>query len=106
MDNELFELFVDAINKTRLVSITVNSIEKGVITRKCVPFDFGQSRKYNDGVERYHFLSLDSPEGSHNLSIIPSQLIQIEVLDECFKPSSYITWKPKWFLKRDWGIYS
>lgn len=101
------EKLVQAINDKKLVMLKFNSNEKGVIERRCVPFDFGPSRKYKDGQSRYHFYDLDSPSSNHNLSILPSQIINIEVLNNSFDPKDYVTGKPvTWFLKRDWGQYS
>jgi hypothetical protein len=98
--------FIEAINKTKLVSIACNSYEKGIIRRKCIPFDFGLSNKYKDGLNRFHFLDLDSPDGKHNLSILPEQLFDLSILDEIFNPADYIWWAPKWHIARDWGKYS
>lgn len=101
-----YENFIDAIICTQLVQVSINSKEKGFIKRICVPFDFGPSRKFKDGIERYHFLDLDSPDGPHNLSILPDQLIDLEVLDNKFDPADYIHWTPNWYVARDWGKYS
>lgn len=101
------EKFVQAINQKKLVLLKFDSNEKGTITRMCVPYDFGPSRRYKDGLNRYHFYDLDSPSSNHNLSILPSQIIDIEILENRFEPKDYVTWNPiKWFLKRDWGAYS
>lgn len=98
--------FINAINNKRVLEVKFNSKEKGVIVRKCIPFDFATSKRYKDNIERYHFYDLDSPSGKHNLSILPEQIIEIKVLDETFNPSDYITWKTNWSISRDWGIYS
>ncbi len=83
------------------------SNEKGIIERQCVPFDYGPGARIKDGLDRYHFYDLDSPDGKHNLSILPSQLIEITLSGKTFEPHDYVTWKPiKWIIKRDWGIYS
>jgi len=100
------DLFLEAIKKKKKVKVVVNSKEKGLIKRVCIPFDFGPSRMHKDGKHRYHFYDLDSPEGPHNLSILPEQLIKMEVLDENFEPKDYVKWKPSWFIHRDWGKYS
>ena len=97
------DLFIQAIHQKRLVTVTIDSNEKGIITRKCICYDYGPSRRYKDGLNRYHFNDLDSPDGMHNLSILPAQLIWMEVLEETFEPGDYITWIPTWFIKRDWG---
>jgi hypothetical protein len=100
------EIFLQAIFKKCIVKITISTHEKGVIERFCIPFDFGPSRKYKDNLDRYHFYDLDSPEGKHNLSILPEKLISISMTENKFEPENYISWKPKWFIKRDWGVYS
>jgi hypothetical protein len=102
MDN----LFKQAIDDMLLVQLTFNANDKGIITRTCVPFDFGPSRRYKDGENRYHFYDLDSPDGNHNLSILPEQVVEFELTNENFEPGDYIKWTPNWFYKRDWGKYS
>lgn len=100
------ETMLEAINQMLIVRVTFNSHEKGVISRTCIPFDFGPSRRYKDGLDRYHFYDLDSPEGSHNLSILPEQIASITLTGDNFDPSDYITWTPNWIIKRNWGKYS
>lgn len=100
------EIFLKAIHEKKLVEIVFNSFEKGVITRICIPFDYGPSRKYKDNRERYHFFDLNSPEGKHNLPVLPEQLMKIRILDKNFNPSDYVKWTPRWFVSRDWGDYS
>ncbi|MDY0780430.1 hypothetical protein [Tenacibaculum sp. IB213877] len=99
-------LFLKAINNKLIVKVTFNSTNKGILTRNCIPFDLGPSRRFKDKAQRYHFLVLDGIEGRHNLSILPSQLLNIELTDKEFNPANFVKWKPKWFFKRNWGIYS
>ncbi|MBS1504537.1 MAG: hypothetical protein JST32_20925 [Bacteroidetes bacterium] len=101
-----YDIFIFAINEKRHTRVMVNSYEKGIIERTCIPFDFGPSRRYKDGLDRYHFYDLDSPDGKHNLSILPDQLLNIEFLDIIFDPAEYVTWTPNWFVTRDWGMHS
>lgn len=101
-----YEKFIYAIHNKNMLNLTFDSKQKGVITRLCIPFDYGPSRRYSDGGDRYHFYDLNSPDGKHNLSIVPEQVLKIEVLDRKFEPVDYIHWKPNWFVKRDWGEYS
>jgi len=100
------EILIKAINNKKIVKVKVDTYEKWIIERHCIPFDFWPSRKYKDWLNRYHFWDLDSPEKKHNLSIIPEQLIDIEITDENFNPWDYVKWTPNWFIKRDWWIYS
>ena len=102
----IYEIFISSIHDIKLVKIQCDSKEKGIIERICVPFDHGPSRKYKDGLDRFHFYDLDSPDGKHNLSILPEQLIAIEVQNTVFEPGNYISWTPNWFVKRDWGKFS
>lgn len=98
-----YEKFIDAIHNKKMILLKFNSKEKGVITRLCIPFDYGPSRRYKDDLDRYHLYDLDSPEEKHNLSILSEQVINIEVLNKDFEPSDYVSWQPNWFVKRDWG---
>jgi len=101
------ELFLKSIHDKKMVEIIFDSIDKGVITRKCIPYDYGPSRKYRDNRDRYHLYDLNSPEGKHNLSILPEQLLNLDILNQNFEPSDYVTWSPtKWFIPRDWGEHS
>lgn len=98
------DIFLDAIHQKKLVTVIFNSKEKGIITRKCVPFDFGPSKKDKSKVDKFHFWNIDS---NHNLPVLPEQLINMEILNEEFNPADYIkNWIPEWNIKRDWGKYS
>lgn len=100
------EIFFEAIKSKKIVKIRINSKDKGVIERICIPFDFGESRRYKDGLVRFHFYDLDSPEGKHNLSILPEQLLHIQITDKDFDPGDYVKWEPNWIYPRNWGSYS
>jgi hypothetical protein len=101
------EKFLQAIYDKKVIKVIFNSHEKGEIERLCLPFDFGPSRRnLKVNPDRYHLYDLDSPEGSHTLSILPKKLITIEIMNQSFDPAKYITWTPKWFIQRDWGNFS
>ncbi|MCK4997154.1 hypothetical protein KAS08_02525 [Candidatus Pacearchaeota archaeon] len=100
------EVFLYAIVNKKFVELTFKPKEKAMVTRRCIPFDFGPSRrKLKVNPSKYHFYDLDSPERPHSLSILSEQIIKIKLLNESFDPVNYITWKPpyNWFTKRDWG---
>lgn len=99
----MLKIFYKAIDERKIVEVTVDSSEKGMIVRRCIPFDYAISNRYKDGLSRYHFLTLDSPDGNHNLSILPMQLKDIKILVDSFDPATVITWKPNWTYRRDWG---
>jgi len=98
--------FIRAIQEEKLVEVVINSKEKGEIKRKCVPFDFGPSRRSKSKTDKYHFYDLNSPEGEHNLSVQPEYVKNLIILDEEFNPADFVKWKTNWFIERDWGIYS
>ena len=98
--------FVLAINEKLMVRVTYVTNDSRVLTRKCIPFDFGPSNRCKDKSYRYHFLDLDSPRGRHPLPLLPNRLVKLELTNISFNPANYINWKPKWYLKRNWGAYS
>ena len=103
----MLEKFLQAIHEKRYLSVDFIAKEDGLLrNRKCVPFDYGESRKYKDNQDRFHFLDLNSPNGKHPLALLPEQVHKIEVLNESFKPGEYVNWIPNWIISRDWGIYS
>lgn len=101
-----YDIFVASIHNKNTIKVIFDSKEKGIIERKCIPFDFGPSRRYKDGLDRLHMYDLDSPDGKHNLSILPDQLLELEILEELFNPGDFVTWAPNWIIVRDWGVHS
>lgn len=105
-------IFLNGIKDKLLINLTFKTQEKGVIKRKCVPFDFGPSKKKDsiDKTEKYHLWDLESPEvpPEHNLPVRPENIVAIELTSESFDPADYVTWTPPytWFIKRDWGQFS
>jgi len=102
--------FVSGINEKRKITLSFYSKEDGsVLIRTCAPMDFGPSRRVLNDINRYHFWDYDSDEQRHNLSLKAEQIVNIELTEDCFDPSEFITWdliKSPWFLKRDWGRWS
>lgn len=103
----MLDIFLKGIQGKKLLSVSFIAKEDGLLrVRKCVPFDYGVSRKYKDGEDRFHFYDLDSPDGRHNLSLLPEQVQSIDLLNEIFEPADYVSWTPNWIIERDWGVYS
>ncbi len=104
------EDFVKAIHDKRKVRITFLSKEdQGLLTRLCAPMDFGPSRRATDKSDRHHLWDYESDKSNHVLSLLPNQIHSIEVTDDAFDPSQFITWDTKksvWFIERNWGEYS
>lgn len=90
--------FIAAIkskNKIRLHFFSKQ--DNGVLVRTCAPMD------------RLHVWDYDSDTKRHTLSLLPNQIVEIEVLEEKFEPTDFITWNTTdspWFVARDWGVYS
>ena len=101
------KIFLSAIEDKKIVKVKVDTFEKWIIERYCVPFDYWPwRRKLKVNPNRYHFYDLDSPDGKHNLSILPEQLLKIEITENEFSPWEYVKWKPNWFVFRNWWMYS
>lgn len=108
--NQLLEVFTQAIRDKRKVRLTFFSKEDGhALVRTCAPLDFGPSRRAHDKSDRFHLWDYDSDTRRHTLSLLPNQVISIEILSETFDPEELITWDvatSPWFFPRDWGEYS
>lgn len=104
------EDFINAIHSKNKVKLTFYSKEDNtVLERTCAPMDYGPSRKAHDKSDRYHLWDYDSDQKWHTLSLLPEQIIGVEVLSETFDPAEFVTWdleKSPWFIERDWGNYS
>ena len=98
--------FIEAIHQRKLIELTFLDSGGNIKTRVCVPFDYGPSSRAKDKSDKYHFWDIDSPDGSHNLSLLQSSIIKIITLEQSFEPSKYVKWTPKWYIVRDWGLYS
>ena len=104
------ERFIEAIRARKMVRLTFFSKDdERTIVRKCAPMDYGPSRRAKEKNDRYHLWDYESDTGQHTLSINPDQVKGLEVLDEKFEPSEFVTWDTKaspWFVTRNWGPYS
>lgn len=99
----LLQEFISAIRSKNKIRVTFYSKkDQEELTRVCAPMDYGQSRVYKDGKDRFFLWDYDSDAGAHTLSILPEQVINMQFLEECFEPSGFVTWKPNWIVSRDW----
>ncbi|HAV5317769.1 hypothetical protein ABTP12_14815 [Acinetobacter baumannii] len=103
-------IFKQAIHSKNKVKLIFYSKEDGKnLERICAPMDFGPSRRSKNKDERYHLWDYESDQSNHVLSLLPIQVINIEILNNNFDPSEFITWdvkKSPWFYIRDWGHHS
>jgi len=100
-------LFINAIKEKRKIRVTFFSKEDRTnITRICAPMDYGPSTRAKEKNDRYHMWDYDSDTAKHTLSLPPEQIVKIELLQDVFNPSEFITWNTNWFISRDWGVFS
>jgi hypothetical protein len=106
----MHDIFVKAIHSQRKLQLVFFSKEDGRdLIRTCAPMDYGPSRRARDKSDRYHFWDYDSDTQRHTLSLLPKQVISIEMLPDTFNPAEFITWNTatsRWFVPRDWGMFS
>ncbi len=103
----MLDNFIAAIHSRNRIRLTFFSKEDGQqLMRLCAPMDYGPSRRAANKADRYHFWDYESDAAQHTLSLLPHQIVRLDVLEEGFDPSEFVTWPPKWFVARDWGAYS
>ena len=106
----MLDNFTKAIHDKTKIRLTFYSKEDGTtLTRKCAPMDYALSRRYKDGLMRFHLWDFESDTKNHNLALLPENIKNMEILSESFDPSSFVTWDTRqnmWTIKRDWGQYS
>lgn len=101
------QLFISAIHNKSKIEVVFFSKEDGDhLKRICAPMDFGPSRRTVNKDNRYHLWDYESDTKNHVLSLLPSQIVSMNLLELKFHPSEFVTWDCKWFVKRDWGKYS
>lgn len=102
--------FIDAIHSKNKLVVTFYSKEDGrSVTRSCAPMDYGPSRRAADKSDRFHFWDFESDVKNHVLSLLPQQVLSLDLAPQSFIPSEFVTWDTKkspWFVVRDWGIHS
>lgn len=102
--------FIAAIHSKNKIRLTFYSKADGTqLVRTCAPMDYGPSRRAKDKQDRFHFWDYDSDTASHTLSLLPDQVVQLQVLPDHFDPAEFVTWNTAtspWFVARNWGAYS
>lgn len=99
--------FIAALHAKKKVLLTFYSKEDNCnLIRTCAPMDYGPSSRAHDKSDRFHFWDYDSDKQRHTLSLLPEQVVSIQVLNEIFNPAEFVTWTTSWHVRRDWGQYS
>jgi hypothetical protein len=104
--------FIQSIHDKKKIELHFFSKEdERVIVRKCAPMDFGPSKRFKDGINRYYVWDYfpDGGKKPHPIPLEPKQIKEIKVLEETFNPAEFVTWNLiayPWHVKRDWGQFS
>jgi hypothetical protein len=99
--------FIEAIGEKKKVSLRLYSkADSGVIDLVCAPLDYGQGGGIPDGVNRYSLWDYTSNNGSHNLRLLPEQILDLSVLGVVFDPAEFGVPTPAWSIPRNWGSQS
>lgn len=102
--------FADALQRKRLVLLKFRSKSDGqVLIRKCAPLDIAPGKKAKVKNYKFHLWDFDSGKNPHVLSLDPDQIIDLNILDDEFRPGEFITWDTvlsPWSVQRDWGNLS
>lgn len=106
----MINTFVSAIHTKNKLRVAFHSkSDKNILVRTCAPMDYGPSRHAHDKSDRLHMWDYDSDAQRHTLSLLPDQIVSIEVLHQQFDPKDFVTWDTAvstWFISRDWGKFS
>ena len=96
--------FIQAIQaKTKVCVRFYSKADSGVVDLVCAPLDYGPEAAIPDGVNRYSLWDYSSNNGSHILSLLPEQVLDMRILGELFDPAKIEVRPPHWFIARDWG---
>jgi hypothetical protein len=97
--------FIEAISEQKKVCLRFYSkADSGVIDLVCAPLDYGPGAGIQDGVNQYWLWDYTSNNGSHTLSLLPEQVLDLRVLGSVFDPAEFGVPPPAWSIPRDWGI--
>lgn len=100
--------FAAAIQNKNIVLVRFQSkADNQVLLRKCAPLDIAPSKRSKNKVFKFHLWNFTSGEKGHILSLDPSQIIDLVITVEKFKPEEFITWSTSnasWCVERHWEI--
>jgi hypothetical protein len=99
--------FIEAIHEKKKVSVRFYSqADSGVLHRVCAPMDYGPEGEDKDGLNHYWLWDYANNTGFHLLSLVPRQIVDLQVLGEEFDPAHLDVRPPQWSILRDWGSQS
>ena len=83
--------FVQAVEDSNKIRVQFYSkADNGVLDRTCAPLKYGPGGEVQDGLNRYWLWDYASDTGSHALSLLPQQIVDLQVLGEVFDPAQFI----------------
>jgi len=95
--------FIEAIKAKQKVCLRFYSkADSGVIDLVCAPLDYGPGPESQDGVNRYWLWDYTSNNGSHTLSLLPDQVLDLRPLGTVFDPAEFGVSPPAWSIPREW----
>jgi hypothetical protein len=98
------EQFIEAIQQKRKVALRFYSTaDSQVIDLVCAPMDYGAATEAPAGVNRYLLWDYTSNNGSHNLSLLPEQVLDLRLLGDLFDPALIYSRPMRWSIPREWG---
>ena len=98
------EQFIEAIQQKKKVALRFFSrADSQVIDLVCAPMDYGPEAGTTDGVNRYSLWDYSSNNGTHTLSLLPEQVLDLRALGEVFDPEQIDVRPPHWFIDRNWA---
>ena len=96
--------FIEAIHAKKKVCVRYYSqADNDVLDRVCAPLDYGPGGEFNDGLNRYWLWDYAITTGSHTLSLLPRQILELQVLGELFDPAQIESASREWSVVRDWS---
>jgi hypothetical protein len=96
--------FIAAIGEKKKVCVRFYSTaDSAVIDRVCAPLDYGPAVGLTDGVNRYSLWDYTSNNGSHILSFLPEQILDLRALGQTFEPTEFGVQASPWSVPRAWG---
>ena len=77
--------FIEAIHAKKKVSVRFDSkADNGVVDRVCAPMDYGPGAEFADGLNRYWLWDYASNTAPRTLSLVPQQIVDLQMLGELF----------------------
>lgn len=96
--------FIEAISEKKKVSVSFYSkADSGVLDHVCAPMDYGPGGDIQDGLNHYWLWDYSAKADAQVLSLLPQQIVDLQVLGEVFDPADFGIRSTPWCVPRDWG---